>query len=118
LSATEGEIKSMRTPSALRRTGTGKALLSYIIDVARSRGYRTLYLETGRNPAFMPAQALYRRAGFALCGPFGTSPRSLARARAGSIFMRWFAQDMVRSSDAALRPVNSGATFFMIFSSC
>src|SRR5215510_6233669 len=46
LSATEGEIKSMRTPSALRRCGAGGALLGHILTVARSRGYQTLYLET------------------------------------------------------------------------
>jgi putative acetyltransferase len=71
-SSTEGEIKSMRTPSALRRTGAGRALLNHIIDVGRSRAYRVLYLETGCHPAFLPAQTLYRSAGFALCGPFGS----------------------------------------------
>ena len=40
LSSTQGEIKSMRTPSARRRTGVGRALLNHIIDVARSRGCR------------------------------------------------------------------------------
>ena len=34
LSATEGEIKSMRTPSAQRRTGAGRALLNHIIEIA------------------------------------------------------------------------------------
>src|SRR3569833_4177162 len=63
LSATEGEIKSMRTPSALRRTGAGRALLNFIFDVARSRGYRMLYLESGCHPAFLSAQTLYRSAG-------------------------------------------------------
>jgi putative acetyltransferase len=72
LSAIEGEIKSMRTPSARRRTGAGRALLRHIIDVARSRGYQTLYLETGSHVAFLPAQTLYRSAGFELCGPFGS----------------------------------------------
>jgi len=71
ISSTEGEIKSMRTPSTLRRTGAGRVLLNHIIEVARSRGYRALYLETGCHPAFLPAQALYRSAGFAVCGPFG-----------------------------------------------
>ncbi|MGH8689118.1 MAG: GNAT family N-acetyltransferase [Burkholderiales bacterium] len=71
LSSTEGEIKSMRTPSALRRTGAGRALLDHVIEVARSRAYRTLYLETGSHPAFLPAQALYRSAGLKACGPFG-----------------------------------------------
>jgi putative acetyltransferase len=71
LSSTEGEIKSMRTPSALRRTGAGRALLHHVIGVARSRAYQVLYLETGRHPDFQPAQTLYRSAGFKLCGPFG-----------------------------------------------
>ena len=82
LSATEGEIKSMRTPSALRRTGAGRALLNHIIDVARSRGYRMLYLETGCQPAFQKAQTLYRSAGFAACGPFGSY-----RENGNSVFM-------------------------------
>jgi putative acetyltransferase len=71
LSATEGEVKSMRTPSALRRTGAGRALLNHVIAAARARGYRMLYLETGDHPAFLPAHALYRSAGFEPCGPFG-----------------------------------------------
>jgi putative acetyltransferase len=82
ISATEGEIKSMRTPGALRRTGAGRALLNHIIEVARSRGYRALYLETGCHPAFLPAQTLYRSAGFAVCGPFGSY-----RENGNSVFM-------------------------------
>ncbi len=82
LSPTEGEIKSMRTPSALRRTGAGRALLNHIIDVARSRGYRMLYLETGCQPEFQKAQTLYRSAGFAVCGPFGSY-----RENGNSVFM-------------------------------
>ena len=71
LSRTEGEIKSMRTPSAHRRTGAGRALLNHIIEAARSRAYQVLYLETGCHPAFVPAQTLYGSAGFKRCGPFG-----------------------------------------------
>jgi putative acetyltransferase len=82
LSATEGELKSMRTPTARRRTGAGRALLNHMIDAARSRGYRTLYLETGRHPAFLPAQTLYASAGFARCGPFGSY-----RKNGNSVFM-------------------------------
>ena len=65
-----GEVKSMRTPSALRRRGAGRALLAHIIDAARSRGYRRLSLETGSNAAFKAAQALYESAGFTYAGPF------------------------------------------------
>jgi putative acetyltransferase len=82
LSSTEGEIKSMRTPAARRRTGAGRALLNHIIDVARSRGYRALYLETGRQPEFLPAQTLYASAGFTRCGPFGQY-----RENGNSVFM-------------------------------
>lgn len=70
LSAEHGEVKSMRTPQALRRRGAGRAILAHIIEVARQRGYRMLSLETGSNPAFLPAQRLYRSFGFDYCGPF------------------------------------------------
>jgi putative acetyltransferase len=66
-----GEVKSMRTPQALRRRGAGRALLNHVIAVARSRGYRQLSLETGSMEAFRPAQSLYGSAGFVYCGPFG-----------------------------------------------
>ena len=82
LSSTEREIKSMRTLAALRRTGAGRVLLNHIIDVARSRGYRVLYLETGSHPAFLPAQTLYGSAGFTRCGPFGPY-----RENGNSVFM-------------------------------
>ena len=52
LSATRGEVKSMRTPKALRRRGAGRAVLAHIIKVAHQRGNETLSLETGSNPAF------------------------------------------------------------------
>ncbi len=70
LSATHGEIKSMRTPKAIRRRGAGRAMLAHIIDVARLRGYERLSLETGSQPGFAPAQALYTSFGFSACGPF------------------------------------------------
>jgi putative acetyltransferase len=82
LSSTQGEIKSMRTPRDRRRTGAGRALLNHIIDVARSRGYRVLYLETGRHTAFAPAQTLYGSAGFRRCGAFGAY-----RENGNSVFM-------------------------------
>jgi putative acetyltransferase len=71
LSPTQGELKSMRTHASLRRQGAGRALLNHILRVARERGYRELFLETGRHPAFTPAHTLYRSAGFRECGPFG-----------------------------------------------
>jgi len=71
LDSLHGEIKSMRTPEALRRRGAGRALLNHIIAVARTRGYQRLSLETGSMAAFRPAQQLYESAGFSFCGPFG-----------------------------------------------
>ncbi len=66
-----GEVKSMRTPEARRRTGAGRALLLHIIGVARERGYERLSLETGSVAAFDPAHRLYESAGFVRSGPFG-----------------------------------------------
>lgn len=66
-----GEVKSMRTPAALRRKGAGRALLAHIIAVAKSRRYERLSLETGSMEAFRPAQKLYESFGFTYCGPFG-----------------------------------------------
>jgi putative acetyltransferase len=71
LDAAHGEIKSMRTPAANRRTGAGRALLAHIVEVALLRGYRRLSLETGATNAFLPARTLYESFGFQRCGPFG-----------------------------------------------
>ena len=71
LSTTRGEVKSMRTPADLRGQGAGRALLNHILEIARQRGYRELFLETGNQPAFTPALTLYRSVGFRECGPFG-----------------------------------------------
>jgi putative acetyltransferase len=66
-----GEVKSMRTASAMQRRGVAAAILNHMIAVARSRGYRRLSLETGSGPAFDPAHALYAMFGFFPCEPFG-----------------------------------------------
>ena len=66
-----GEVKSMRTPEARRRTGAGRALLMHIIEVARARGYKRLSLETGTVVAFEPAHRLYASVGFTRTGAFG-----------------------------------------------
>jgi GNAT superfamily N-acetyltransferase len=59
-----------RTPASLRRHGAGRALLNQILKTSREREYRTLFLETGRQPEFVPAHTLYR-ASVSNCGPFG-----------------------------------------------
>jgi putative acetyltransferase len=83
LTPTHGEVKSMRTPKRLRRRGAGRAVLAHIIETARGRGYETLSLETGSQPAFAPAQSLYRSFGFGVCGPFADY-----RKDPNSVFMR------------------------------
>jgi putative acetyltransferase len=77
-----GEVKSMRTPAALRGRGAGRTLLAHIVEVARSRGYERLSLETSSMEAFKPAQKLYESFGFTYCGPFGEY-----REDANSVFM-------------------------------
>lgn len=67
-----GEVKSMRVCASARGKGIGSKLLNLIVDEARSRGYRSLKLETGSMPFFDPARALYLKHGFSYCGPFGS----------------------------------------------
>jgi putative acetyltransferase len=80
-----GEIKSMRTAGAYLRKGVASALLTHLIKEAKRRGYRKLSLETGVMSYFQPAHHLYRKFGFAPCGPFGEyveDPNSLFMSRA------------------------------------
>ena len=72
LSPDHGEIKSMHTVASARRKGAGSAMLDHIVSVARAHGMTRLSLETGSWDYFLPARALYRRQGFAECGPFGS----------------------------------------------
>lgn len=72
LDPSHAEIKSMRTTAASRGTGVGRALLSHLIDLARERGYTTVSLETGTQPYFEPARALYAATGFTPTEPFGS----------------------------------------------
>jgi putative acetyltransferase len=76
LDVSHAEIKSMHTAAAARGSGLGRAMLAHLIEVARSRDYRRLSLETGSMDGFAPARALYASAGFAECGAFGAYPAS------------------------------------------
>ncbi|MFT4235757.1 MAG: GNAT family N-acetyltransferase [Microbacterium sp.] len=67
-----GELKSMRTPTARRRRGAGRAILNHAIAHARTNGWSALLLETGSQPEFAPARALYAAHGFVEVGPFGS----------------------------------------------
>jgi putative acetyltransferase len=72
LGPAHGEIKSMRTAAAHLRKGVASRILETIMAEARRRAYRRLSLETGSQPVFAPARALYARYGFEPCGPFGS----------------------------------------------
>ena len=66
-----GELKSMRVADAFLGRGIGRAMLEHLTAEARRRGLRSLWIETGSSPAFVPALRLYESAGFTRCGPFG-----------------------------------------------
>ncbi|MFL6106158.1 MAG: GNAT family N-acetyltransferase [Marmoricola sp.] len=70
LDPTHGELKSMRTTTAARGTGVGRAMLLHLIATGRERGFTRLSLETGTQDYFLPARTLYAAHGFIACGPF------------------------------------------------
>ena len=72
LGAEHAELKSMRTAPYARNQGIAAALLAHILEVARSRGYHTVSLETGSMAFFEPARRLYVKFGFRPCEPFGS----------------------------------------------
>jgi putative acetyltransferase len=76
LDRADSEIKSMHTAAPARGRGVARALLTHLLEIARSRGYRRVSLETGSQDAFQPARALYESAGFARCDAFGGYPPS------------------------------------------
>jgi putative acetyltransferase len=84
LDAHHAEVKSMHTTPAARRRGFGRGIVDHLLAVAAARGVRRVSLETGAGEAFAPARALYARAGFVPCGPFGqydASPNSAFMTR-------------------------------------
>ncbi len=70
LSSDHGEIKSMHVAEAHRGTGIARTLVTFVLDTARSRGFKQLSLETGSYQEFLPARRLYARHGFVETGPF------------------------------------------------
>lgn len=70
ITADHGEIKSMHVLQEARGLGLSRQMLTCLIDHARSQGFARLSLETGIQPTFIAARALYARAGFAICPPF------------------------------------------------
>ncbi len=72
LSGDSGEIKSMKVAPNFTRQGVGKKLLTYLLQEAEKRQYKTLFLETGSMAYFAPARKLYEANGFEYCEPFAS----------------------------------------------
>tara|TARA_R110002167_G_scaffold7341_5_gene34772 strand:- start:47 stop:514 length:468 start_codon:yes stop_codon:yes gene_type:complete len=70
LSPQHAEIKSMRTARQHLRQGVAARILEHIIQQAKTRDLKRLSLETGSQPFFQPAIALYKNYGFEFCEPF------------------------------------------------
>jgi putative acetyltransferase len=70
IDATHAEIKSMHVLTEARGRGLSKAMLDHLIAEAAQDGFLRLSLETGVQPTFVAARALYARAGFVDCPPF------------------------------------------------
>ncbi|MFE3837312.1 GNAT family N-acetyltransferase [Pseudogemmobacter sonorensis] len=70
IDAGHAEVKSMHVLAEDRGRGLSRRMLAYLLDQAAARGYRRLSLETGVQPIFAPARALYLKAGFEDCPPF------------------------------------------------
>ncbi|GAA2708711.1 GNAT family N-acetyltransferase [Micromonospora olivasterospora] len=66
------ELKSMRTDPERRGQGIATRILDHLLQDARGRHVRRISLETGSMEFFAPARALYARAGFFPCSPFGS----------------------------------------------
>lgn len=70
IDAGHAEIKSMHVLAEARGRGLSKAMLDHLVAEARKDGFTRLSLETGVQPTFVAARALYARAGFEECPPF------------------------------------------------
>ena len=71
LDESHAELKSMHTRQDERDRGVGRAMVEHLLGFARDQGYRQVSLETGSTEEFASARALYARAGFRPCEPFG-----------------------------------------------
>ena len=71
LDPSHGELKSMHTAEAVRRQGVASALVDHLLSVAVDRNYQRVSLETGNTDDFEGARAMYAKAGFVPCPPFG-----------------------------------------------
>ncbi len=85
IDATHAEIKSMHVLAEARGRGLSKAMLDHLLAAAAADGFVRMSLETGVQPTFVAARALYERAGFRECPPFegyGPDPNSVFMTKA------------------------------------
>lgn len=64
------ELKSMRAHPDARGKGAGTAMLTHLLQTAKTAGFIEVKLETGNGPLFEAAVGLYRSFGFEDCAPF------------------------------------------------
>ncbi|WP_051357798.1 GNAT family N-acetyltransferase [Leisingera caerulea] len=64
------ELKSMHTLAEARGSGAGRAMLDYLLTLARRENATGIYLETGSTDDYLPSRRLYESFGFVQCGPF------------------------------------------------
>jgi len=70
IDATHAEIKSMHVLTEARGRGLSRTMLDHLLTQAQAAGFSRLSLETGVQPTFIAARALYYKAGFVDCSPF------------------------------------------------
>jgi putative acetyltransferase len=70
IDATHAEIKSMHVLAEARGKGLSRRMLDHLVAQAQANGFTRLSLETGVQPTFVAARALYSKAGFTDCPPF------------------------------------------------
>lgn len=70
IDAGHAEIKSMHVLAEARGRGLSRRMLEHLLTQARGAGFSRLSLETGVQPTFVAARALYEKAGFTECPPF------------------------------------------------
>jgi putative acetyltransferase len=66
------ELKCMRTDPKRRGQGIATRIVDHLLQDARERCLLRISLETGSMKFFAPARALYAKAGFVVCSPFGS----------------------------------------------
>ena len=70
IDAGHAEIKSMHVLTEARGRGLSRIMLDHLLAEAKAAGLKRLSLETGVQPTFVAARALYSKAGFEDCPPF------------------------------------------------